>query len=183
MNAPFSIGLAGRISSGKSTLAERLAERLDLPRIAFGDYVRARAQSRALDTERRTLQALGAEELESLGPDGLCRSAAQWAGVNLDSTEVVWDGVRHIAVAHALRELHAPSTFYLIGLRPPEADRQRRVEAEAGSVQEREAWERDSTEHELDAVFAQADIVLDAPSAEHALGQTLAWLAENAGMR
>lgn len=182
MNATFSIGLAGRISSGKSTLAARLAQRLGLPRIAFGDYIRAQAQSRGLDTERPTLQALGAEQLESLGPDGLCRSAAQWARVNLDSTGVVWDGVRHVAVADTLRELQVPRAFYLIGLRPPGADRQRRVEAEAGSAQEREAWERDSTERELDAVFAQADIVMEAPSVEHALGLTLAWLTENAGM-
>lgn len=182
MNAPFSIGVAGRISSGKSTVSERLAERLGLPRIAFGDYLRAQAQSRGLDTERPTLQALGAEEFESLRPDGLCRSAAQWARVNLDSTGVVWDGVRHVAVADALRELQGPRAFYLIGLRPSEADRQRRVEAEAGSAQEREAWERDSTERELDAVFARADILIEAQSADHALAQTLAWLAEHADL-
>lgn len=183
MNATFSIGLAGRISSGKSTLAEQLAERLGLPRIVFGDYVRGQAQSRGLGTERPTLQALGAEQLESLGPDGFCRSAAQWARVDLDSTDVVWDGVRHVAVADALRKLQAPRAFYVMGLRPPEADRQRRVEAEAGSTQEREAWERDSTERELDAVFAEADIVMEAHSVKHALEQAFAWLAEHAELR
>lgn len=126
------------------------------------------------------MQALGAAQLESLGPDGLCRSAAQWAQVNLDSTGAVWDGVRHVGVADALRELQAPRAFYLIGLRPPEADRLRRVEVEAGSAQEREAWESDSTERELDAVFARADILIEAQNAQHALAQTLAWLAEHA---
>lgn len=179
MNTPFSIGLSGQISSGKSTLAERLAEHLDLPRIGFGDYLRAQAQTRGLDTERPTLQALGAEQLESLGPDGFCRSAARWARVALSSTGVVWDGVRHLVVADALRSLQAPRAFYLIGLCAPETDRQRRVEAEAGSAQEREIWERDSTERELDAVFAQADIVIEPQSADHALAQTLTWLAEH----
>ncbi|MHB8694230.1 MAG: AAA family ATPase [Solirubrobacteraceae bacterium] len=182
LNAPFSIGLAGRISSGKSTLAGLLAERLNLPRIAFGDYIRAQAQTRGLDTERPTLQAIGAEQLESLGPGGLCRAAAHWARVNLDSTAAVWDGVRHVAVADVLRQLQAPRACYLIGLRASEPDRQRRVEAEAGSMEEREAWERDSTEHELDAVFARSDLVIESHSAEDALAQTLVWLAEHANM-
>jgi hypothetical protein len=102
--------------------------------------------------------------------------------VNLDSAAVVWDGVRHVAVADVLRLLQAPRAFYLIGLRTPEAGRRRRVEAEAGSAEKREAWERDSTEHELDAVFAQADIVIESHSAEDALAQTLVWLAEHADL-
>lgn len=171
------------MSSGKSTLGEQLAKSLDLPRVAFGDYVRGQAQRRGLDAERRRLQTLGTEQLDSLGPGGLCRAAAQWARVDLDATGVVWDGVRHVAVADALRKLQTPRPFYLIGLRPPEADRQRRVEAEAGSAQQREAWERDATERELDAVLAQADVVIETQSAEDALGQARAWLAEHAEMR
>ena len=54
------MGIAGKIASGKSTLARALAARLDAQILGFGDYVRAAARSRGLDhTDRQTLQDLG----------------------------------------------------------------------------------------------------------------------------
>jgi adenylate kinase family enzyme len=178
MRAEFSIGLAGAMSSGKSTLADEIASQLGIPLVGFGDFVRGEARDRGLEADRRVLQVVGAELLGGLGAEGFCRAAADSAGVDLKDTGVVWDGVRHGVVAEALRELQRPREYWQIGLRPPEVARLQRIEAEAGSAEELRAWERDSTERELDVVLSMADFVCEALNPEQALTETLAWIAK-----
>jgi dephospho-CoA kinase len=67
------IGLAGQIAAGKTTIATRLAARLGIPRVSFGDEVRRVAAERGLPADRAVLQDLG-EELIAAGWDSFCRA-------------------------------------------------------------------------------------------------------------
>lgn len=178
LNAGYSIGLAGGISSGKSTMATALASHLGLQRISFGDFVRHEVQTRGLGVDRPTLQTVGAELLDSLSADGFCRAAAKWAKLDVESTGLVWDGIRHASVANALRQLQPHMQFLLIGLRPPEIERRDRVLSEAGTFEEREAWERDSTERELESVLEMADYTCSADDPGRAIDEALSWVTK-----
>ena len=72
------IGVAGRIGSGKTTLAAELACQLACPQASFGEFVRSVAETRALvsTTDRTVLQDLGDELIAQGGLHSWRRSFA-----------------------------------------------------------------------------------------------------------
>jgi len=127
---PILVAVSGRIASGKSTVAYRLAELLGCPRSSFGEYVRAVVASRGLKPHRENLQAVG-DALINSGWEPFCRAVLMQSGWQPGRSLVV-EGVRHVEAVHQLRNLVAPSSLFLIHLQVDEELRQKRFSARGG---------------------------------------------------
>lgn len=158
---PLVLAVSGRIASGKSTLALRLAEKLNCARASFGDYVRAVAGERGLEPHRDNLQAVGAGLIES-GWEPFCRAVlaqSTWQPGQL----LVVDGVRHVEAVRQLKNLVAPNTVILVHLRVDEELRRERLSGREGqSGAASETHDAHPTENEVKTALPRlADLVLD----------------------
>jgi len=158
---PIVLGFTGRIGSGKTTISSVVAEKLDWPRVSFGDYVRKIAQERGLEESREVLQQLG-ESLLSGNPEQFCRAVlahAHWK----QGQSLVIDGVRHIEVVDWLRHLVAPAKFLLVYVAVSESARQSRLlERDRTDASLLPSIESHSTERDVTSVLlSQADLIID----------------------
>jgi dephospho-CoA kinase len=152
-------GISGRIASGKSTIANALAERFDCPVASFGSYVRSIAREGGIDPEdRQALQELGESLITSLGWEDFCRRTIATVGYSEGS--IVVDGVRHFGAAEALRLIVAPATFLLVAIEVDEDVRRRRIERRG--IAQRAGGEADQhrSESEVFRLMESADVVV-----------------------
>ena len=154
------LAFSGGIASGKSTLSEAVAQTLGCPRVSFGSYIREEAISRGLGVDRSVLQELG-EELVREDIEKLCKAVLAQA-LWLPGSAVVVDGVRHVAVAHKLRELATPSEFRLVHVSADGSTRASRLAARGDLADRLIEYERHSTEHDVVRLLPElADLVVD----------------------
>lgn len=139
---PSVVALSSRIGAGKSTIARALSQRLDWPRVSFGDYVREFAQNQGIQESRTTLQEIG-ESLVQQDAAGFTRAVL--SKVNFGSGAVV-DGVRHMEVLHALQELVTPLPVSLIYVETDEQVRIQRLAQRGMTVDEIKTADSHSTE-------------------------------------
>lgn len=154
------VAFSGRIKSGKTTVARRVATALSLPFASFGDFVRLEAESRGLDsTDRTILQGIGQEFVEA-GLSKFCikvLDAAEWKS----GSPLVVDGVRHVDVLHELRRLLSPVPIRLVYVHVDDAIQADRF-ASTDKTNCRAAIENHSTESDVKTkLIAIADINLN----------------------
>jgi dephospho-CoA kinase len=173
------VAVAGRIGSGKTTLASVLADRMECPRASFGDYVRFVAAERGLDCSDRTvLQDLG-EELIGKGWNSFCRSVLDHA--RYEAGPVVIDGVRHISAIATIRELVAPTPCRLVAVRVPEKIRAARLHVRGVSYEVARASDGHPGESEVRRVIESADFIVEGEEPDRAADAVLSWLQRNGG--
>jgi len=174
---PIVLGFAGSIASGKSTLSSKVAEALHWPRVSFGDYVRSVARLRGFPELREVLQAVGAELVED-DIEQFCRAVL--AQVNWQPGQpLVIDGIRHVAVLTALRQLVAPMELYLIFIVVDESVRAvRLLERGKSNPTSYQLLELNSTEQQVKGYLENmADLVVDSTcSIEEATKEVTSWL-------
>lgn len=159
MNREQAVAIAGRIGSGKTTLASVLADRLDCPVAGFGSYVRSVALQRGLDTaDRASLQDLG-EDLIGEGWQSFCRSVLNHGGYV--SGAVVVDGIRHVAAITTIRELVAPTPCRLIAVGVRDENRAERLRLRGVTPEAVEAADAHAGESEVQQVIEHANFVVD----------------------
>ena len=96
--------VAGKICSGKSTLAKKIAEHTGYPLISFGGILKDHLVKSDLPVTRESLQHIGQGLIDQLGYDGFL----QWSIVH--SPQIQWDkslvvdGLRHGAIYSRLVE-------------------------------------------------------------------------------
>ncbi|MBN8674287.1 MAG: AAA family ATPase [Chitinophagales bacterium] len=104
MKINSSIVIIGEICSGKSTLARRLAEDVQLPKASFGGYLLQYCKDNGIpEHERGDLQNMGQQMIEDDAPSFLHKV------INFSTTElsiVLFEGVRHEII---LREISGMS--------------------------------------------------------------------------
>jgi dephospho-CoA kinase len=122
---PCVIALSSKIGAGKSTIARAVSGSLGWPRVSFSDYVREVARNRGVQESRTSLQEVG-EALVKQNATGFARGVL--SKINFKSGAVV-DGIRHMEILHALRNLVAPVPVYLIHV---ETDEQARIQRLTG---------------------------------------------------
>jgi dephospho-CoA kinase len=171
----IALGLAGRIGSGKTSLASELARRLECPRASFGDYVRSVAEDRGLDAgDREVLQTVG-DELIAQSWESFCRGVlddAAYAGGS-----VVVDGVRHHDAAATLRPLVAPVRLLVVAVASPDDERLLRLAGRGLTDDEITRADAHPNEGEVLDVVAAADFVVDGRlSVAEAADEVMVWL-------
>jgi len=166
------ISFGGRIGAGKSTISRAVAERLEVPRVSFGDVVRSEAQKRHLPETREALQNLG-DALIADGWDAFCARVVATAD-RTDRDTLIVDGVRHIGALEELAKLAARS-FTLVFIDAPQ---DRRLSWRGMAVEDLEAADAHPNEAEVDRVRDGADlVVMNDGALEDAITQVLSGLA------
>jgi dephospho-CoA kinase len=157
---PVVLVFAGRIASGKSTIAQGVAAALCWPWVSFGEYVRAEAQRCGVDESRAMLQQVG-EQLIAVGWEPFCRAVLAQADWRPGQSLVV-DGLRHVAGLQMLRDLAAPQPVVLVLINVPESVRAARLSVRGIETNEQQHDERHASEAQVNAILPQiADMIID----------------------
>jgi dephospho-CoA kinase len=157
------VGIAGKIASGKSTLARAVATRLKARRLGFGDYVRSIAEASGLNLlDREILQTIG-QDLATRDPSAFVNGILSSANY-LPSENIVLDGVRHEAIWQEVRSVaaRAHDLAFLVFLDAPEEMRLQRLIARGLDPGTANAFDRHATESDLEIrLRTAADLTLD----------------------
>lgn len=155
----YSIAFSGLIKSGKTSLSEAVAKRLNWPRVSFGDQVRSVAASRGLDAnDRNVLRAIGESlverSLRDFCTDVLAQSGTFWS----PGRNILIDGVRHVEAIATLGILTSPSIVKLVYVETPEEMRRERLPENWSTVAE----DRHSTEIQVGTLLRlRSDKIVD----------------------
>jgi cytidylate kinase len=91
-NISFSIIISGEISSGKSTISELLSNRLNIPVVSFGKYLKHYCINNDIKPDRKNLQDIG-ERFIITDISKFLNDTINFAAPNCDS--LIFEGVRH----------------------------------------------------------------------------------------
>lgn len=155
------IGLAGKIGSGKSTVASCLASTLNWPCISFGNYIRSISRQRGINESRDSLQKLG-EALINEDAERFCRSVLSQA-IWEERQQLIVEGIRHVQIADLLRKIISPTEFRLIYISLDEQLRELRIRGRGDIDSDRlQEQEKHSTEIDSNHLLTTiADLVVD----------------------
>lgn len=159
----FALGFSGRIKSGKTTIARRVAEELNVPFASFGDYLRTVVARRGLDyTDRTILQDVGQELFES-DLTRFCTDVLVAAGWEKGMCIIV-DGIRHVLVLEEIKKILQPVPMKLVFINIGDNLQARRLIA-SGSRDPVEVVELHATEFDvLDGLKQLAELHFDGDS-------------------
>lgn len=96
------ITLSGRISSGKSYVAQIIQNEFSLPIASFGIYLREICKNNNLPTERKMLQEIGELLIRTNPRQFLIEVISYFANCN---NELILDGVRHRVILEQVKSL------------------------------------------------------------------------------
>ncbi|WP_439880935.1 ATP-binding protein [Pontibacter sp. MBLB2868] len=148
------LAFSGKIGSGKSSLAKKVAKELDWKLVSFGDFVRKEATNRGIEHQREYLQDLG-EELLQVNSYIFCKSVLDQ--IEWQNKSFIIDGIRHWAVYKILQELVSPMPICLIYLAIDESERLNRLG-------KRDDVSSLSKMHNIDNHPTEVDVQLKLPS-------------------
>jgi len=123
----FVVGFAGKIGSGKTTIAKYAASAFNIRYISFGDYVKRQAFLRGIRMTRKNLQNLG-QLLYEEDEIKFCVDVLnyhKWDG----RSSIIIDGIRHLKANTALKKLVAPIPYFLVFIDADDALRKKRVDS------------------------------------------------------
>lgn len=173
------IGVAGRIGSGKTTLAGELASQLACPQASFGEFVRSVAQTRGLDSTDRTL-------LQDLGNELIAQGWAPFVEAVLRHAEyssglVVIDGIRHRTAIETLRSLLEPTPLVVVAVDISDEQRRNRLRERGLESYDVNSADSHANESEVDSVIRAADFVVSAQlTVDEACSTVLGWISSDA---
>jgi dephospho-CoA kinase len=156
------IGMTGKIASGKTTISSLLAQELKIKKASFGEYVRKVAKERGEDIySRATLQKVG-ELLINSDIHSFCLNVlkqVEWK----PGDSVVIEGIRHVEVLKKLKEITAPSDFFLVFIDIDEKIRLDRIQIrDTNTIKEQRLIDNHSTEiHVKGHLLQMADIIIN----------------------
>ena len=171
------LGFAGRIASGKSTIAKKISKILGWPYSSFGDCVRAIAKERDIPLDRKSLQALG-QSLVDHDCLSFCRRVLNCSGIT-DNQSIIVDGIRHIKIVDILKQLVTPNKLIIIFIDTPENIILNRLSEKGISNRaELETIEENSTEVEVKTTLKTiADLTVEgSKQAKDIVDEILLWL-------
>jgi cytidylate kinase len=103
MEIDKSILIIGQISSGKSTLANRLAKELALKKASFGGYLLNYCElSEIADRSRDNLQAIGQRLIDN-DHNKFLHAVIDFSAKG--SQQVIFEGVRHLSIFDGIRKM------------------------------------------------------------------------------
>jgi len=105
------IYVTGKICSGKSTLAKKIAEKTGYPLISFGEILKAHLVKNDLLVTREGLQRIGQELINQLGYNGFLRWSIEHSPQIQWNSPLIVDGLRHGAIYSHLVEMFPRSVL------------------------------------------------------------------------
>lgn len=99
--------ISGKIASGKTTLAKKLAEELNAIFISFGDFLRYQSIQNNQEPTREYLQNLGINYISKYGHQGFVSLVFNhFSNLSTNTTNYfIVDGVRHIPIFEEIRKI------------------------------------------------------------------------------
>lgn len=95
--------IIGQISSGKSTLANRLFNELNMGKASFGGYLLHYCDQMGIaDRSRENLQAVG-QQLIDAGPASFLQAVIGFSAKGCK--EVIFEGVRHLSILDEIQQI------------------------------------------------------------------------------
>ena len=171
MNTIFAF--SGPIGSGKSSVSKLFASKIGATWVGFGATVKKIALERKLPTDRESLQKLGASLVKDEA-ESFCSRVV----VEISDKPAVIDGLRHISILEALRDLLKPRNVKCIYVDTPLDIRLNRVKLRDGLTSEQlSKLGMHSTEIQVDHdVKSVADFVAaNRNSVEECVDSIVAW--------
>lgn len=172
--------IAGRIASGKSSLAEGLAAELGWPVAKFSGYLRHLAEQRHMEPSRQLLQALGEELVEA--------DARSFASEFLKFSEwqvskpIIVDGLRHLEILDAFRSVGRSDQVVLVYVSPPASEavwEERLKIKDIRSLADLKKIEEHPTERQQPILEAAADIIVSGDRPLHeSVSEVVRWMAK-----
>jgi len=157
------IGLAGRIGSGKGTVAKHLMRKKGAEQFVYSDILSDVLKRLALPVTRPNLQHLGEALRESLGDDVLVN--AMEADIKHARAEMrLIDGVRYVNEVEMLRTFPHNKLIFIdapLEIRYRRAKKRAEKGEESLTLEEFKDREKAATEREIDQVEKMADYTLD----------------------
>lgn len=111
MEIKNTLGLIGRICSGKSTIAKQLSEHFNIPILSFGAYLLNFSKKHELKTDRDSLQNLGSKFIHENSKLFL-ENVIAFQPFTSDS--ILTEGIRHLAIYEELKLMSSCSVFAFI---------------------------------------------------------------------
>lgn len=99
------IYVTGKICSGKSTLAQKIAEHTGYPLISFGGILKCHLLKNDLSVTRESLQRIGHELIDQLGHEGFLQWSIKHSPQIGWNSPLIVDGLRHGAIYSCLVEM------------------------------------------------------------------------------
>ena len=160
IDKPVVVAFAGPIGSGKTTISRALAKKMHSKHAGFGDHFRAMASRLGLEpSDRVLLQRLGEEQVR-LSPDNVCRELLSSNDWKPGDGTIVVDGVRHLEVLKALKNIVAPLPVFLVYVQRNKI-RSAQLSTKVGK-RNMELFDAHSTELQNDILRSSADIIVSA---------------------
>lgn len=161
------VGIIGRICSGKSTIAKKLSVHFDIPIISFGAYLAQYSKSNKLPTDRDSLQNLGNRFIKE-DSNKFLRSVIASQSTIPDS--MIVEGIRHLSIQQELSTISKKSIFIFVEA-PVETryDRYHSRMKESDktvSYEEFVAIDNHIVESEIDLLKVKCQITVDTSSSE-----------------
>lgn len=159
---PAAIGFTAWAKGGDGEIAGFVANRLGIPIVSFGGWLRDQLRAEGREPTRPLLQQLGKQVLDDLGPLGFCLEVLARLPTRLSETGFVIDGIRHDEVLNVLRFLAGDDRFKLASVHRPDPVRRELLMREDGVAAESvDRVMHDETEQEIELVGRRAKFRLD----------------------
>jgi len=105
------ICIAGKICSGKSTVARAVAVHTRYPFTSFGDILRKYSVKSGLSASREVLQSLGQDLIDRFGHEGFLKWSIDHSPYIRWDDVLIIDGLRHEVIYRCLVELFPASVL------------------------------------------------------------------------
>ncbi len=107
------IGISGRICSGKTYLANIIANKLHLPVASFGGYLRDYCEINNILINRKTLQDFGENFIQNDSEQFLIEVIDHFIG---DHDSIIIEGIRHKSILKIIKTLSKSSTAIFVDM-------------------------------------------------------------------
>ena len=158
--------LSGAIGSRRSALADKLATRLEWPKVRFSDYIRQRITEAGDDANSRVLlqqfgQRLVQNNLNSFVEGVLAMAPEGWT----QRGDLILDGLRHVEVLLTLKKLAreiADSAVFYVHVTPDPLERETGARERGIEEQDMYRYDRALSEAQMNRILpAYADLEVD----------------------